>query len=305
MSEHFLNPATEMDALTLHVGDLENMTDYYAEALALSPIEETVRRAGHSETVHRVLGRGDKALIKLVGTPGLPAVDPRQAGLFHTAFLFDSKAALAATVYRTAQDSRSVFAGSSDHLVSEAFYFTDPEGNGIELYVDRPRDEWRRDAAGGLMMDTLWLDPNLFLQQHLDEKVLENLADHPGKIGHMHLQVGDIALARSFYVDALGFEASVADLPGALFAAAGGYHHHLGLNTWNSRGAGPRAASLGLADVAVTVPERADLDALIARLRQHGFDFQDSGSRIRALDPWGTQVTVAIGASGVDELLAR
>src|SRR5690625_771186 len=139
-----------MDAVTLHVGDLETMSDYYEKALALVPIEE--RAIGRE--VHRVLGRGKTPMVRLVHTPGLPEVNPRDAGLFHTAFLFDDKASLAATVYRAAKDPRSRFAGSSDHLVSEAFYFTDPEGNGIELYVDRPREEWSY-ATGELQMDTI------------------------------------------------------------------------------------------------------------------------------------------------------
>jgi catechol 2,3-dioxygenase len=130
-----LSAATGMDAVTLRVGDLEKMSDYYSNALAMEPLEESARGA----EVHRVLGRGTTPLVKLVSTPGLPGVDHRQAGLFHTAFLFEGKESLAATVAHAAQNTNSTFAGSSDHLVSQAFYFTDPEGNGIELYVDRAR----------------------------------------------------------------------------------------------------------------------------------------------------------------------
>src|SRR5690625_3130076 len=153
VSEHILNPDTGMDAVTLHVGDLEAMSSYYADALALEPIEERVR----GRELHRVLGRGTTPMVRLVATPGLPDVDPRPAGLLHTAFLFEDKASLAATVYRAAQNPRSEFVGSSDHLVSEAFYFTDPEGNGIELYVDRDRDDWKYEN-GQLQMATLYLD---------------------------------------------------------------------------------------------------------------------------------------------------
>ena len=122
--ERALSAGLAMDAVTLRVGDLEQMSGYYENALALTPIEERARGA----EVHRVLGRGDVPMVRLIHTPGLPGVNPREAGLFHTAFLFDDAAGLAATVYRTARDPRSRFAGSSDHLVSEAFYFTDPEG---------------------------------------------------------------------------------------------------------------------------------------------------------------------------------
>ncbi len=301
VNETSLNPLTGMDAVTLRVGELETMSSYYANALALEPLEE-VDRGGE---VHRVLGRGATPMVKLVATPGLPEVDPRQAGLYHTAFLFDDQKSLAATVYRAAQDGRSRFVGSADHLVSEAFYFTDPEGNGIELYVDRERSLWTHGPSGELQMDTLYLDPNVYLRSHLDEQTLANATALAGKVGHVHLQVGDIPTAQAFYVDALGFEPTLTGYPGALFASAGGYHHHLGLNTWNSRGAGPRAASLGLGDVAVTVPGREDLDALVARLTARGIAFADDGRSVRASDPWGTQVTVGVGPSAVDEALRR
>jgi len=299
-SDRILDAQTGMDAVTLRVGDLEGMSSYYAHALALEPIEERAR----GREVHRVLGRGTTPLVRLIGTPGLPAVDPRQAGLFHTAFLFDDAATLAATVYRAAQDPRSRFTGSSDHLVSEAFYFTDPEGNGIELYVDRPRAQWRYEG-GELQMSTLYLDPNAYIQRHLDPEVFAGVATRAGKIGHVHLQVGDIPTARAFYVDALGFETTVGSYPGALFASAGGYHHHVAMNTWNSAGAGPRAAGLGLGDVAITVPGRDDLDALAARLAHHRLPFADDGRSIALADPWGTQVTVSLPDAGVDDVLSR
>jgi catechol 2,3-dioxygenase len=299
-SDLILNPATGMDAVSLRVGDLETMSSYYANALALEPIEERSR----GSEVHRVLGRGRTPMVRLISTPGLPAVDPRQAGLFHTAFLFDDAPALAATVLRAAQDQRGHFTGSSDHLVSEAFYFTDPEGNGIELYVDRDRADWQyRD--GELQMSTLYLDPNAYLQNNLDEDVLKNVSRAAGKVGHVHLQVGDIPTARAFYIDALGFETTVGSYPGALFASAGGYHHHIAMNTWNSGGAGPRAAGLGLGDVAITVPGRDDLDALAARLTHHKLPFADDGHSIVVTDPWDTQVTLALPGADVAEVLAR
>ena len=294
-----LNPSTGMDAVTLYVGDLELMSSYYSEALALEPVEERA----HGRQVHRVLGRGTTPMVRLISTPDLPAVDPREAGLFHTAFLFEDRQSLAATVYRAAQDSRSRFVGSSDHLVSEAFYFTDPEGNGIELYIDRARSEWTYAPDGELRMATEYLDPNTFLREHLDQTVVDTAPRLPGKVGHVHLQVGDIRQARDFYVDALGFETTVQSYPGALFAAAGGYHHHVAMNTWNSRGVGPRASRLGLGDVAVTVPTREDLDALVVRLKDKGVGYADTGRSVAAKDPWGTQVTVSLPGTSVDELL--
>ena len=300
VGDRTLSPRLEMDAVTLRVGDLERMSAYYTAALALTPIEERAR----GREIHRVLGRGATPFVRLVVTPDLPATSPREAGLFHTAFLFEDAASLAATVYRTAQHPESRFSGSSDHLVSEAFYFSDPEGNGIELYVDRPREQWTR-VDGELQMGSLHLDPNAYLRAHLDERALDGIAARAGRVGHVHLQVGDVPAAEAFYVDALGFEPTVAGYPGALFASAGGYHHHIAMNTWNSRGAGPRAARLGLGDVAITLPEREDLDALVARLAARRLAFADDGRSVVVHDPWGTQVTLALPGASAAEVLAR
>ncbi|MFM6975186.1 MAG: VOC family protein [Agromyces sp.] len=287
-----------MDAVTLRVGNLEHMSSYYEQALALEPLVE--RAVGRE--VHRVLGRGRVPMVRMVHTPDLPAGNPREAGLFHTAFLFDSAESLAATVYRAAQDQRTVFTGSSDHLVSEAFYFTDPEGNGIELYRDRAKADWSY-IEGQLQMDTLFLDPNAYLRDHLTQAALDAGPELAGRVGHVHLQVGDLAAASAFYVDALGFETTVATYPGALFASAGGYHHHVGLNTWNSRGAGPRAARLGLGDVAIAVPERDDLDALAERLRTRNTAFRDDGQSIVVADPWGTQVSISVSGRAASDVI--
>jgi len=277
---------TGMDAVTLRVGDLSLMSSYYRDALGLESLSE------HGSSV--VLGRGLTPLVVLEHAAGLPAPSRSQAGLFHTALLFDGPAALAATVYQASRDRRSSYVGSADHLVSEAFYFTDPEGNGIELYSDRDRSEWAyRD--GHVDMQTLALDPNRYLREHLPEAG-DAAQNGEAKVGHVHLQVGDVATARAFYVDALGFEVTV-EIPGALFVSAGGYHHHMAMNTWNSRGAGPRAASLGLAEVAITVPTRADLDAVSERLRHRSLSVQDDGNQLRVDDPWGTPVTLSVGGA--------
>ncbi|MDL5350046.1 VOC family protein [Microbacterium sp. zg-YB36] len=298
--ERHLNAATSMGAVTLRVSDLESMSGYYANAFAMAPIQERTR----GREVHRVLGLGETPLVRLVHTPGLPAADRRQAGLFHTAFLFDDAEGLAATVFRAAQDPRSRFTGSADHLVSEAFYFTDPEGNGVELYTDRDRDLWVH-VDGQVQMDSLALDPNEYLRRHLTQDAIDTAPARAGTVGHVHLQVGDVATAQAFYVDALGFEATLTGYPGAIFASAGGYHHHVAMNSWNSRGAGPRAAALGLGDVSITVPDREDLDALIARLRERGLSYDSDGRSVRLTDPWGTQVTVALPDLSPDELLSR
>jgi catechol 2,3-dioxygenase len=287
-----LAPSTAMAAVTLHVRDLAGMTAYYRDALALEVLTDAGGTGASGTTV--VLGRGAVPLVVLRHTPDLPVARPGQAGLFHTALLLPDQAALAATVATAARHPRSRYVGSADHLVSEAFYFTDPEGNGIELYRDRPREAWPW-ADGRIQMATLALDPGAYLGEHLTESGLAAPQAAGAGVGHVHLKVGDVAAARGFYVDALGF-AVMADWHGALFVSAGGYHHHLGLNTWDSAGAGPRAATLGRGPVAGTVPGRADLDALAARLRRHGVAAADDGASLRFEDPWRSRIEVSTAA---------
>lgn len=309
MDERIISAGAGMDAVTLRVRDVDAMTSYYSRAFAMEPIEERSR----GNEVRRVLGSHGVPMVRLIKTPDLPDSDPRQAGLFHTAFLFADERSLAQVVLRAAQQPDTQYAGSADHLVSEAFYFTDPEGNGVELYHDRPRSQWEH-KNGEVQMDTLYLDPNAFLAKHLapimtsEGKIqMSDLTAGPqgAHVGHVHLQVGAIEPARHFYVDGLGFEVTTASTPGALFTSAGGYHHHLAMNVWNSRGAGPRAASLGLANVAVTVPGREDLDALGARLSRLSIPYSNDGHALTTADPWGTAVTVSLPGSSVDEVIAR
>ena len=282
-----LSDRTAMDAVTLHVEDLAGMARYYRDALGLVTLAE-----GDGLTV---LGRGVVPVLVLRHTPGLPKPARHQAGLFHTAILFDSRTDLAAAVATAAQHPRSRYVGSADHLVSEAFYFTDPEGNGIELYADRDRAQWPRQD-GQIPMPSLHLDPQEFLREHLTEAAVEGLQAADATVGHVHLQVGDLATAEAFYVDTLGF-ATTFRYPGALFVSAGGYHHHLAMNIWNSRGAGPRASTLGLGEVAITVPTREELDAVAARLRHRGLDVADDGATVRTLDPWRNSVALTVAAA--------
>lgn len=294
MTTDLLLPGTTtMDAVTLHVADLPGMTDYYRDALGLEELPGDAARTavdrgspavGRADT--SVLGRGRDALVILVHTPGLPAPAPGQAGLFHTALLFPDRAALADVVARAGQHPRSIFVGSADHLVSEAFYFTDPEGNGIELYRDRPREQWSWHG-GRVAMDSLPLDPQAFLRDHHVEQTPST-----AEVGHVHLKVGDVPTARAFYVDALGFEVT-AQWNGAIFVSAGGYHHHMAMNSWGSRGAGARAATIGLGQVSIVVPTTQDVDALAERLRHHEIPAQHDGRTLRFEDPWRSLLEVS------------
>ncbi|PJJ73494.1 catechol 2,3-dioxygenase [Diaminobutyricimonas aerilata] len=274
---------TAMGPVTLDVADLDGMTAYYRDAVTLDVIG--------SEGAVVTLGRGDVPVIRLRHSPELRHAAPRQAGLFHTAILFDSEAALAAAVYNVATRHPGSFTGSSDHLVSKAFYFDDPERNGVELYWDRDRSQWSW-VHGRIEMSTLFLDPNAFLQQNLTQQALDDPSTSRPVVGHVHLSVGDVDAARDFYVEKLGFE-TTAELPGsALFVSAGGYHHHMAMNVWNSAGAGRRQRTLGLGQVDIVVPSDDDLGALTERMRHSGVEARDDGRTVAFDDPWANLIRV-------------
>jgi catechol 2,3-dioxygenase len=228
----------------LVVGDLDTATSFYERAIGLATLE----RDGDAA----VLGpAGGQSLVQLVGRPEAPPRPPRTTGLFHLALLVPSRPALARALRRVV-DSGARLTGASDHLVSEALYLHDSEGNGIELYHDRPRDEWHYER-GELQMATLPLDL---------EGLLAELPAGPDagmeaatRMGHVHLNVADLGAAERFYVDELGFDVTVRSYPGALFVSTGGYHHHIGLNTWAGRGApAPPPGARGLDAFAVAPP---------------------------------------------------
>ncbi len=279
---------TAMGAVTLNVADLDATTGYYRDGVGLDVLTQ--------EGPRTTLGRDGRAVVILEHSPELRHAAPHEAGLFHTAIVFDTEAALAAAVYSVAQRYPGTFTGSSDHLVSKAFYFDDPEGNGVELYWDRDRTEWSW-AHGQIEMGTVYLDPNRFLEQHITEEGLAGPIDGDARVGHVHLSVGDVASAREFYVDRLGF-ASTIELPGqALFVSAGGYHHHMAMNVWNSRGAGRRQRTLGLGRVDILVPAADDLGALTERMAHYGVEARDDGQTVGFDDPWSNLITVTTAAA--------
>ena len=282
-TDNLLAADTAMGAVTLRVANLDAMTTYYRDAIALQVL------SADGPTV--VLGRGTTPVVILEHAPALRHASPRDAGLFHTAILFDTEEALAAAVYSVARNYPNTFTGSSDHLVSKAFYFTDPEGNGVELYWDRDRTTWSW-THGSIEMGTMFLDPNAFLQENLTERALTEPLIGGASVGHVHLQVGDVQTAHDFYVDRLGFEQTINYGGTALFVSAGGYHHHMAMNVWNSAGAGPRLPALGLGQIDIVVPSSDDVDALTERLTHFGVATRDDGQTVSFDDPWANLIRV-------------
>jgi catechol 2,3-dioxygenase len=257
MTHPSLPPELRLGYVHLTVADLQRAVGFYQKSLGF----QLHRQAG--DTAY--LGAGGPDLLALTEQPG--ATRPRHAtGLYHFAILTPSRPALAQSIQHIAE-TRTPVQGASDHLVSEALYLPDVDGNGIEIYRDRPRAEWR-DAQGNFRMDTLPLDLDGILRELPDEPWA---GLRPGTVlGHMHLHVRDIAEAHAFYCEVLGFDL-MARLDSALFVSAGGYHHHLGLNTWGTLGAPPAPpGSVGLRYFTLHLPTAADVDAVTARARSAG-----------------------------------
>jgi catechol 2,3-dioxygenase len=284
-AQDLLAPETGMGAVTLLVADLDGMIRYYREGIRLELLAQEGGRA--------VLGRGATPIVILEHAPGLTHAASGAAGLYHTAILFDSKADLAAALHSVATKYPGTFTGSADHLVSLAFYMTDPEGNGVELYWDRDRTQWSW-THGRVEMSSLRLDPNRFLQEHLTEAGSTGSLERLAKVGHVHLSVGDVATAEHFYVQQLGFEVTTAIPGSALFVSAGGYHHHMAMNVWQSRGAGVRAPALGLGEVRIELPTDDALGATVERMRSSGVRTRDDGLLVGFDDPWGNRIELAV-----------
>lgn len=250
----------------LKARDASGLADFYKAVLGL----EELRRAGNTIG----LGAAGRELLEIEGSSALRPDDPRAAGLFHTAFLLPTRADLARWV-RHAADTRIAIDGASDHLVSEAIYLNDPEGNGIEIYADRDRNEWPRDG-GAIRMATERLDFDSLLAEPGDAGWTG--APDGTVVGHVHLRVGDVAAAETWWNEAQGLDTVTRYGGQAVFLSSGGYHHHIGANTWRSKDAGPREADrTGLAFVELSSRLATETSAL--------------------RDPWGTEIRVGPAAA--------
>ncbi len=267
-----LPASLRLGAAHLTVADLDRSVAFYQDAIGLR------QRSRDGDVA--ALGAGGEDLIVLHEEPGARPAG-RHAGLYHLALLHPDREELARAVQRLAV-TRTPIDGASDHGVSEAIYLPDPDGNGIELYADRDRDAWPPAGPGERVgMFTRALDLHGLLATVADDEPVR----HAGpllRMGHMHLHVGDLAAARAFYADLLGFEVMVG-MPSALFLAAGGYHHHLGVNTWRGPGVGPApAGTVGLREWTLVL-DAEPLAALRERIAAAGL-----GDVVE--DPWGIRL---------------
>ena len=271
----------------LQVADLARSIRYYTQVLGLRVVAQddgAARLAPHDDA---------RVLVELRERPGaIPAARRAHLGLFHFAILLPDRGSLGRFVRHLSEIGER--AGAGDHLVSEAFYLTDPDGLGIEVYADRPRATWMR-VGRELVMATDPVDVRGLVRDAGDAPWTGMPAGTV--MGHVHLHVGDIATADAFFAEAVGFDRTTRRYPGALFLSAGGYHHHLGTNIW----AGPSAAPPQPDDAqllawTLEVPDASDVDRIGASLAAAGFAASQEDGVLTTRDPWGTALEIRAGA---------
>jgi len=273
-----IDPRTTVGSVSLTVSDLARSRGLYERVIGLVP-------AGGGS-----LGAPAQPFLELHGDPSAPPLSRHATGLYHFAILVPTGADLARSLRRIAE-ARWPLDGASDHLVSEALYLSDPDGNGIEIYRDRPREQWPQ-REGQLQMATLPLDLDGLMVESGDRS---STVPAGTTVGHVHLQVSDLDESERFYSGVLGFDVTVRGYPGALFVSAGGYHHHVGLNTWHSAGASPPPpGSVGLRSFEVVLPDRAAFEGILERLRAAGIEGETVDGSTLVRDPSGNGVLLTV-----------
>jgi catechol 2,3-dioxygenase len=279
-SQAVLPASTHIGLAALTVADLGRSVKFYEQLLGFHQL-------GISEQMAVLGTREGNALLALIQQNGASPQPAFSTGLYHIAILFPSRLELARALARLVK-ARYRIDGASDHLVSEALYLSDPDGNGLELYRDRPRDQWPRLPGGKVAMASDPLDVQKLLDEGFQDPGEEQTAPNGTVIGHMHLRVDDMFKTAEFYHTLLGFDV-IAEMPGALFVSAGGYHHHIGLNTWQSRGASPPPKeSVGLRFFSVQLPDQAAINEVRQRVQAANIPVEQHGEDFAVRDPAGS-----------------
>ena len=270
-----IHPKSQIGLVSLTVADFGRSLPYYTHNIGLKLLSRDGKTA--------VFGTTERPLLELVEKPG--AMLPRgTTGLYHFALLVPSRLELAKT-FKNLVDTETPLGGFSDHGVSEAIYLSDPDGNGIEIYRDRPQDEWQMQN-GRLQMTTLPLDLQSLIGE-LNGRSPQWQGLHDGtKMGHIHLHIGNVDEAEHFYCDVLGFDRIMRYGPSAGFVSAGGYHHHIGLNTWAGASAPPPPTdAAGLRYYQIILPSQAAFAAVVQRLNENNVSFEQQAGSAALQDP--------------------
>jgi catechol 2,3-dioxygenase len=283
---------THISHVHFQVSSLERALAFYRDLLGFQQVSRNGATAMLSAT-----GRLPYHIV-LTGRPGARPKPPRTTGLYHVAIRFPTRRALA-RAFRQLAVHQWPFQGAADHLVSEALYLADPDGNGLELYVDRPRDRWPQ-RNGQIAMATDPLDVEGLLAEAAEDATSWTAVDPGTDIGHVHLQVSDLARAEAFYHGLLGLDVTQRGYPGALFLSAGGCHHHLGVNVWAGTGApSPPPDAVGLLSFALQIPDEEAWRILHQRVRESGVEVEDLRDdeytmSVLAHDPSGNGVELLV-----------
>jgi catechol 2,3-dioxygenase len=276
MERKSIDPATQMGRVALVVADLARSLDYYQSQIGLKLLDQSAK--------HATLGVEGRELLWLKAQPGAKPFPPRgRSGLYHYAILVPSRQALG-VVLRHLAETRTPLSGASDHGVSEALYMNDPDGHGIEIYRDRPRQEWPRLPNGELAMVSDPIDAQGILAA--GEGVSWSGMPAGTVMGHVHLHVSQLRQAEAFYVDQVGFDLLQHFGGQAAFVSAGGYHHHLGMNTWAGAGVPPAPDDTArLLWYEIVLPNQAALEEVLTRLRAAGVALEAHEAGWLARDP--------------------
>lgn len=277
MPDFVIDPATTLGAVYLTIADMDRALRFYVDILGLQP---QVRQAN----VVALSVDGQTPLIFLTARAGARPRPQRTAGLYHVALLEPRRADLARTLRRLI-DTGYPLQGAADHLVSEAIYLADPDGNGLEIYRDRPRNEWpMHNQQVRMATDPLDVEGVLAAGQE-DSRPWDGMSAGT-RVGHVHLQASDLRAAEQFYTGALGFGLMQRFGPSALFVSAGGYHHHLGMNTWNSLGAPPTPPNaVGLRYLTIQLPDEAARQGVVDHAQKTNIQAQAAAGAWWLRDP--------------------
>lgn len=280
-----IDQRTRIGEVSLTVADLDRSIQFYTGPLGFTVIEKSDSGA--------TLGVGSTPLLFLTELAGAAPWPGYATGLYHFAILLPERVDLGRWLKNWLAHGNRL-PGQGDHLVSEALYLSDPDGNGIEVYRDRPRSEWTWQGDQ-VVMDSLPVDISGLLDLADAESGPYTGFPEGTTVGHVHLQVSDIPKAKTFYVDVLGFDL-VAEMPSALFVSAGGYHHHLGMNVWHSRGMGAaKPGHAGLRHYTIVLADDSARQAVLERVSNAGGSIEWEGADAIIQDPWGTTARLRIG----------
>ncbi|GGF71744.1 catechol-2,3-dioxygenase [Paenibacillus albidus] len=287
MTATTLHQDVQIGLVQIRVSNLARSLAFYQNVVGL----KVLRQAGH-EVEMTADGRNVLLILREIANAKVLRRNSA-AGLYHFAILVPDRPSLGLVVRNLIAEGIEV--GQGDHLVSEALYIQDPDNNGIEIYRDRPRDTWRHDPQGHVVMTTDPVDVEGLLEA--SEGLVWNGLPEGTVMGHVHFHVGDLGQAKEFYVDLLGFDLMANYGDAAMFISAGGYHHHIGLNTWAGKGAPAAPADApGIDYFTLLLPNEEERSAVVERVRQAGYTVREEGGVPAFADPWNIGIRLVLKA---------